>query len=127
MPYFPPTLTFPAGRPFRWRLAGGLVLLLGIGGCEPPISRTREGQRNASGIYRIYCSGCHGLDGRKGDARRHLASLAGTPSGDIERIISIGRGRAMPAFRTRLKPDEIAAVADYVKQIGSSSRKRPSS
>jgi mono/diheme cytochrome c family protein len=70
---------------------------------------------DGAALFAQNCSGCHGDKGVGGKrapklAGRHLAS------GEAIKIIGSGKGR-MPAFGTRLKSDQISAIADYVTTL----------
>lgn len=78
-------------------------------------------------LFGDYCASCHGLDGRaRTPAGRKLGAkdLSASKLGDaeIEKQILGGTKDArgndrMPSFREKLKPEEIAAVAAYVKHF----------
>lgn len=70
-------------------------------------------------LYRSNCAFCHGLTGLGG---RGPNLVAGEPKAaeDIKRIVSNGvPGSTMPAFGS-LDPDELDAVAGFVKHLSSS-------
>jgi mono/diheme cytochrome c family protein len=66
-------------------------------------------------VFHTQCSRCHGEDGRGSAVFTTPSFLTSTlTAGEMARVVDAGRGR-MPAFRTRLSAEEIAAVAAYVK------------
>ena len=83
--------------------------------------------RSAPGLYRSYCRRCHGPNGEgpKKPARLypHLA-LRSSPMvlrGDrraVRQRISEGHG-PMPAYSTRLSPEELERIVDFTLQIPS--------
>lgn len=84
-----------------------------------PRAGTHEvGGVSASGrqVYMRNCARCHGGDaiGKKGPA------LVGRSlnQDEIEEMVSAGQPPRMPAFGKRLSPDEISAVAAYVRSLG---------
>jgi mono/diheme cytochrome c family protein len=66
-------------------------------------------------VYHTLCSRCHGEDGR-GKAVFTTPSFLSSKltAGEMEKVIADGRAR-MPPFKTKLSPEEIQAVAAYVK------------
>ena len=87
------------------------VLLLGA--CNRPSIRTASGAPNPAEVYRLYCEGCHGKDGRRGEPAAHLTGVGAKPLVSVLQVITEGR-KAMPAWKDRLKPDEIEAVARHI-------------
>lgn len=78
-------------------------------------------------LYLNRCATCHGKDGRartiKGGLRgaRDLTDQVwqdSTTQTRIADIISVGKGRRMPAFARKISADEIEALAGYVRQLG---------
>ena len=91
------------------RLLVASVLLLASG-----IGSAQEGRA----LYREYCSipYCHGPDGGEGRA----PALAGRPwrANDLRRIVDEGiPDTSMPAFGSRLSPEELGAIVDFVRSI----------
>ncbi len=74
---------------------------------------------DAAALYSSKCAACHGKDG-KGSATgkkmgaKDLAEEASEPVAEIAEDISKGKGK-MPGFKGKLSPDEIEAIAKYVK------------
>ena len=66
-------------------------------------------------IFHTQCSRCHGEDGR-GKAFFTTPSFLTSrlTAEEMEQVISKGRSK-MPSFSTKLTPQEIKAVAGYVK------------
>jgi mono/diheme cytochrome c family protein len=66
-------------------------------------------------VFHTQCSRCHGEDGR-GKAIFTTPNFLGSRLGaeEMEQVIATGRAK-MPAFKTKLSPDEIKAVAAYIK------------
>jgi hypothetical protein len=88
-------------------VASILLLASGIGSAQ-------EGRA----LYRGYCSipYCHGPDGAEGRA----PTLAGRPwrAEDLRRIVAEGiADTSMPAFGSRLSPEELEAIVDFVRSI----------
>ncbi len=100
-------------------LFGTLAAALVSAGCGPK----DPGER----VWGRKCSACHGRDGR-GDTRfaigRPYANLTddawkhGGDVASIRRLIADGNPKSpMPAFRDRLSPEEIDAVAAHVLKL----------
>lgn len=76
-------------------------------------------------IYKSKCSMCHGADG-KGFAAIHTPDFtdpkvqASISDKQMEEIINNGKkGTAMPAFKGKLKEDEIKDVIKYIRSLNS--------
>lgn len=69
-------------------------------------------------VYQSNCAECHGFAGKGGQGPQ-LAGKVEAAYPDIGgQIAVITNGRlAMPAFRARLTPDEIRAVARYAREV----------
>jgi mono/diheme cytochrome c family protein len=82
---------------------------------------------DGEGVYVENCASCHGRDGKgRTPAGRKMGAkdlaLSQLPDAEVGRQIREGtkdaKGNArMPAFGDKLTPDEIAAVAAYVKAL----------
>jgi cytochrome c6 len=73
---------------------------------------------DAAAIYSSKCASCHGKDG-KGTAVGqkmgvHDLTALKESEAEVVEIISNGDGK-MPAYKEKLSPDEIQAVAKFVK------------
>lgn len=76
-------------------------------------SDTLEG----AALYSSNCSGCHGTSGGGGVG----PALAGEDAltrfdnaGAVAKFVAVGAPGRMPGFETRLSPDEINAIAEFV-------------
>lgn len=92
--------------------AAACGILVGAG-CDAPDPRDDTGRPVAAETYTQYCEGCHGSSGTRGPAGARLAE-SGLPAEETLAVILNGRG-AMPAWRRRLPPDQIEAVASYIR------------
>ena len=66
-------------------------------------------------LFASNCAGCHGAGGEGGVGPALAGGL--TRFGSIEELVSFvstGVPGSMPGFETRLSPEEIEAVVDYV-------------
>lgn len=92
-----------------------LVALLAVPllAAAPPSGRT---------LYEQKCAICHGKDGvakPAGKGSKNFNDSAFQREWSAEAIAKVtvdGRGK-MPAYRSTLKPDEIAAIASHVKSL----------
>ncbi len=77
---------------------------------------------NGEAIYKARCKVCHGEDGvpksfAKGSAAfNDEAWKEATDLEAIEKVVAEGRKR-MPAFQSKLTPEEIKAVSVYLKTL----------
>jgi mono/diheme cytochrome c family protein len=94
-------------------LATGLAAATVAAGC----SSQGSGAKAESGlsIFHTRCSRCHGADGR-GSAVFNTPTLPISRLSEEEMAEVITKGRSkMPSFSLELTPDEIKAVAKYIK------------
>jgi cytochrome c oxidase cbb3-type subunit 3 len=71
--------------------------------------------------YRARCAACHGNDGegRVGPSFLDDTWLYGGSDADLVESIKEGRPKGMPAWGKVLKPEEMVAVASFVRQLNS--------
>jgi cytochrome c6 len=67
-------------------------------------------------LFEINCARCHGSDGARGRWGARNLRKSSLSDGSIAQQIRQGRG-IMPAFGNKLKPEEIAAIVQYVKSL----------
>lgn len=106
----------PSLTPLR-RAGAALLLALGI----TSITRAADG----AAVYEANCAPCHGMDGKARTPAgkklgAHDLSESKFDEATILRQIRDGvktpqGADRMPAFKDRLKPEEISAVAEFVK------------
>lgn len=87
--------------------------------CSPPDTRTADGKPDGAKIYKVYCAGCHGPDGRRGEPRSHVADDAETPADELRLMIERG-GEGMPAWKNKLSAAEIEAVIGHIRTLAGS-------
>jgi mono/diheme cytochrome c family protein len=97
-----------------------LALLLAAGlvaGTVAPGCSSQGGAKAESGlsIFHTRCSRCHGADGR-GSAVFNTPTLpiSRLSEAEMAQVITTGRSK-MPSFSLELSPEQIKAVAAYVK------------
>jgi mono/diheme cytochrome c family protein len=109
------------------RLGPAVLLLAGA------VTRSGAAQAPATDAAQQYtrlCASCHGATGVPVPAMvRSLGAIpdlsdAGAmraqPDSTLEHAITAGKGR-MPAYRTRMTPEQIRAMVAYVRTLGRSS------
>lgn len=109
-------------RPWASGSAGAVVVIaLLLTGCAETNSpqgalATADGKR----LYKTFCASCHGANGandRQGaNPAMRLKNAVSLSDEEITSLILNGRG-AMPAFRTRLKSEEVTALVRSVRQM----------
>jgi mono/diheme cytochrome c family protein len=78
---------------------------------------------DGKGLYDTKCAMCHGKDGvakPPGKGSRDFNDPAYQAASSVDDIVSItanGKGK-MPAYRSKLTPEQIRAIAAYVKTFG---------
>jgi mono/diheme cytochrome c family protein len=119
----PPQASTPSRRAAR---AGGPV----PAAPQPsPAARPVHGDRlrAAMGVFRTSCTACHGEDGRGGVARAALPTVPDFSArewqarrDDPELAVSIldGKGALMPAWRGRLREDQVQDLVALVRTFG---------
>lgn len=70
-------------------------------------------------FVRFNCSGCHGgrAGGGMGPSLRDDTWRYGSSEAEIFDSIAQGRGQGMPAWRTRVAPDDIWRLVAYIKSL----------
>ena len=74
---------------------------------------------DTAALFATKCAACHGKDGKgtaagKKMGAKDLAEEVKEPEKEIAEDIASGKGK-MPAFKGKLSPEEIQALAKYVK------------
>ena len=75
-------------------------------------------------VFKGRCTGCHGADGKGKSAIgtpdfTSAKTQSGISDADIIDTITNGRkGTIMPAWKSKLSDEEIAAVAAYLRSLG---------
>jgi len=91
-----------------------------------PAAPVAAQDKETAALFAKKCSGCHGEDGSgpKNRPGAHVPNLRNSDwqtahdAAAIEKIITDGvPGRHMPSFKSRLSPEEIAALAALVRSF----------
>ena len=86
-----------------------VVALITVGLVAMPTLAAVDG----AAVYAAKCKACHGADGKG------KTPLAGTKLSvdDIVKVTTDGKAPKMPAYKGKISPDEIKAVAEFVKSL----------
>jgi mono/diheme cytochrome c family protein len=100
-----------------------LLLLITASGCNSskPNTHSADGKVDAVRVYGLYCTGCHGEDGKRGKGDMILANGQRPDPAEIRTVIEDGR-KEMPAWKQRLTPAEISAIVEYVRTLEASAQ-----
>ncbi len=107
----------------RWTRIGGLWLVtagVAFGG-RVPLVASADAQAGSPTVLRLYeqhCTKCHRTDGTPKKIAKDAPKFA-DPSWtatfeEIEKSIANGKGDDMPKFKSKLKPEQIRALAEHV-------------
>lgn len=101
-----------------------LPVWLALAGCDggKPDTHAADGTIDSARVYRLYCLGCHGADGKRGQGEMVLANGQTPDPAKIRSVVENGRGKQMPAWKKRLTPEEITAVVEYVRALEASAQ-----
>jgi cytochrome c oxidase cbb3-type subunit 3 len=87
------------------------------------------GQQSGQALYQTNCAGCHGLDGRGGEHAPDIATiqrLQRLTQAELLRTIRDGvPDSGMPAFGSRLKREQLTAVAVYLRSLQGAQKSVP--
>ncbi|HSD30816.1 MAG TPA: c-type cytochrome [Gemmatimonadales bacterium] len=111
-----------------------VITVLGIGIALSLTIGTRSAAAQApddgAALYKQHCRTCHGATGTPTQRMVGLyptlksftdtSTLAGVSADSIVAILKKGMGKDMKSFSDKLTPDQMAAVARYVKTLGHS-------
>ena len=114
----------PADKP---SVEPGPAVVPGKGPDRPRTEEVAVRTRVASTLYQQYCLTCHGTDGRGAALKASMADLPdftkrawqeGRASTQLSASILDGKGTLMPAFRERVKEDQVPDLVAYVRAFG---------
>ena len=81
---------------------------------------------DAAALYAKTCASCHGAQGTPSPAMAHAmtgipdfraASMASVADSVLRDAIVNGKGRMMASYKTRLTPDQVAALVRYLRSF----------
>lgn len=78
---------------------------------------------DAASIYAKTCASCHGAKGTPSASMAtsmHIpdftsAAFASIPDSTLRNTVSAGKGRMMPAYKTRFTAEQIAQLVSYIR------------
>jgi len=78
-------------------------------------------------LFAHNCSSCHGAAGVPNPAMVHslgampdftnAQAMGALADSTLVNVVTNGKGRAMPAYKTRLNPDQVRAVVAYIRTL----------
>lgn len=78
-------------------------------------------------LYARTCASCHGANGTPSPQMVQAMgaipdfadrrAIAARPDSVLRAVITSGKGRLMPAYRTRLTPEQIQALVGYIRTL----------
>jgi mono/diheme cytochrome c family protein len=95
-----------------------------------PFAPAKADSAEGEGLYKRYCAGCHGVDGRGGahTFMPHIENL--TKKGHIEQLSdeylltvikeggpAVGKSSYMPAWGKTLSDQDIASIIAHIRQL----------
>jgi mono/diheme cytochrome c family protein len=110
------------GRTFVVTKAVVLSALLALA-----VAGSLRAQQPADSLYAKNCLSCHGAKGTPNPAMAH--SMAGLPDfadahtlasvadSTLKNVVSAGKGRMMPSYKSRLTPEQIASLVRYIRTL----------
>jgi cytochrome c oxidase cbb3-type subunit 3 len=102
-----------------WLLAGILLFLAGCSQQKSEPTTARQTPATAVTLFAELCAACHGSQARGGVGPDLTVSRYkyGKNRSAIVKSILDGRAGGMPAFGSHLKPEEAAALAEYLLSL----------
>jgi len=80
---------------------------------------------DAASTYAKVCASCHGAKGSPSATMAHSmgipdfagGAIATVPDSVLKGVITNGKGRMMPSYKTRFTPEQIAALVAYIRTL----------
>lgn len=107
------------------------VLAAGLDGGGYDLARAADTDPERGGkLFKRYCAGCHGIDGRGGahTFMPHIENL--TKQGYVENLpdeylvqviteggVAVNKSSYMPAWGTKLTPEEVADIVAHIRRL----------
>ncbi|MFT5580772.1 MAG: cytochrome c5 [Psychromonas sp.] len=90
-------------------------------GCNSPISQKgfeeSEFKLNASDLFEIHCSNCHGMKGNLGNSGAKDLSKSQFTIAQIKEIVSEGKKAMPPLGELIANPSEMDSIVNYVLSL----------
>jgi mono/diheme cytochrome c family protein len=109
----------------RWVTVG---LMLATSGA---LSRAAAQGADGKALYDEHCKKCHGVLGTPPKTMKakypkiatfDAAFIAKRSDDSVVKVLTKGKSEDMKSFKDALKPDEMTAVAKYVRELGSKAK-----
>jgi cytochrome c6 len=106
----------------RTRLRGAWAAAVALGVLAIPYYASQDAGDGGKALYEKKCAMCHGKDGVAKAMAKGSANLndpgwqKATPLEAVVKIVTEGKDK-MPAYDDKLSPEQIRAVATYVKRL----------
>ncbi|MBI4542340.1 MAG: cytochrome c [Gemmatimonadetes bacterium] len=107
---------------------GKLVVACGLVTLVTQVGALQAQQGDAGQLYARNCASCHGTTGTPNPAMvRSMGAipdfaepraLAARPDSVLIGAVTAGKGRNMPAYRSRLTPEQIRALVAFLRTLG---------
>ena len=110
----------------------GLTLCVAVGGRRAAAQAPQAPDGQA--LYQKHCRACHGVVGAPPKNMMALYKnlrafdstfLAKRSEDSVVAVLKHGAGRDMKSFKDKLTPEQMVAVAKYVRTLGSAAPKAP--
>ncbi len=103
----------------------GIMMLAAILGLAAAAQARAQQPADGATVYAKMCASCHGARGTPNPATARAmaipnlaaASVASVPDSVFASAILNGKGRAMPAYKTRLSAAQVAGVVAYIRTL----------
>jgi cytochrome c oxidase cbb3-type subunit 3 len=103
-----------------------VLLLTAVLGLAAAVSLSAQQPVDAAALYGKTCASCHGAAGTPSAAMKTsmgvpdfavAGTLAAVPDSVLRATVMNGKGRMMPSYKSRLTPEQIAALVGYIRTL----------
>lgn len=107
-------------------MATKVLLLTAALGLAAAATLSAQQPNDAASLFSKTCASCHGATGTPSAAMKTsmgvpdlavAATLASVPDSVLRATVANGKGRMMPSYKTRLTPEQIAALVGYIRTL----------
>jgi cytochrome c oxidase cbb3-type subunit 3 len=105
-------------------MAMKVLLLTAALGLATAVTLSAQQPAGAASLFAKTCASCHGAAGTPTASMKTsmgvpdfavAATLASVPDSALRAIVMNGKGRMMPAYKSRLTPEQIATLVSYIR------------
>jgi len=105
-------------------MATKILLLTVVLGFAAAATVSAQQPASTATLYAKTCASCHGAAGTPTASMKTsmgvpdfavAATLASVPDSVLRATLTNGKGRMMPAYKTRLAPEQIASLVSYIR------------